>query len=92
MQHLKSDLGTVQAGSVVVVTLKNQANVMLMDSSNYRTYSAGRGGRFTFIGGHAKQSPVRLAVPSTGHWYVAVDLGGASGRVSASVLVEPPIY
>jgi hypothetical protein len=90
VQHLKYDLGNVAAGSVVVVTLNKQANVLLMDSSNYRTYRSGRGGRYRYTGGLAKRSPVRLRVPSTGRWYVAVDLGGGAGRVSASVGVEPP--
>lgn len=90
MQHLRYDLGTLKASSVVVVTLDKQANVLLMDSSNYRTYTSSRGGRYRYTGGLATRSPVRLQVPSTGHWYVAVDLGGAAGRVSASVTVEPP--
>jgi hypothetical protein len=90
MQHLKYDLDTLRAGSVVVVTMKNQANVLLMDAANHRTYSSGRGGRYRYTGGLAKRSPVRLQVPSTGHWFVAIDLGGASARISASVAVEPP--
>jgi hypothetical protein len=90
VEHLKYDLGTLPAASVVVVTLRQQANVLLMDSSNYRTYSAGRGGRYRYTGGLAKRSPVRLQVPNSGHWYVAIELGGASGRIAASVAVEPP--
>lgn len=88
MEHVYHDLGQVQRGSTVVVTLKNRANVMLMDQSNYRAYVAGR--RTRFIGGEARKSPVRLVVPSTGRWYVALDLGGYSGRISSSVRVEPP--
>lgn len=90
MEHFKSDLGTVHAGSTVVVTLKNQANVLLLDASNYRTYSSPRGGRYQYHGGLAKTSPVRLNVPRTGHWFIAIDLGGLAGRIAASVLVEPP--
>ncbi len=36
MEHVKYDLGRVKRGSVVVVTLANRANVLLMDSINYR--------------------------------------------------------
>ena len=34
MEHMKWDLGNVKRGSVVVVTLRNQANVLLIDASN----------------------------------------------------------
>jgi len=37
MQHVKYDLGRVKRGSTVVVTLDKQANVQLMDRSNYST-------------------------------------------------------
>jgi hypothetical protein len=90
VEHLKYDLGTLEAGSVVSVALKHRANVLLMDASNYRIYSAGRGGRFSFLGGEALRSPLRLRVPHLGHWFVALDLGGAAGRISASVSVQDP--
>lgn len=90
MQHIKYDLGQVKQGSTVSVTLGSQANVLLMDSGNYRTYAAARGGRFQFTGGLAKRSPVHLTVPNTGHWYVAIDLGGRSGRVKTGASVLPP--
>jgi len=46
-----------------------------------------RGARF--YGGHATRSPVRLQVPSSGHWYVVVDYGGLPGRGRAGVRVLP---
>lgn len=90
MEHLKKDLGTLKRGATVIVTLRKQANVLLMDSSNYHTYAASRGGRFRFTGGLVKKSPARLTVPSNGHWILAIDLGGGAGRINASVAVEPP--
>ena len=90
MEHLKKDLGQLQKGATVVVTLRQQANVLLLDSSNYRTYAAGRGGRIRYTGGLIKKSPARLTVPSNGHWYLALDLGGATGRINATISVEPP--
>lgn len=89
MEHIKYDLGQLQRGSTVVVTLGSQANVLLMDASNYRTYASGRG-RYRYWGGLAKTSPARLSVPSSGHWFVAVDLGGRAGRVRSGVRVLPP--
>lgn len=88
MEHLRYDLGNLKKGSTVVVTLKNQANVQLMTSSDYNNYKAGR--RFHYHGGRVTRSPFRIAVPSNGHWVVAVDLGGYAGRISASVAVQPP--
>lgn len=87
MDHAKFDLGQLKAGAVVVVTLKNQANVLLMDATNYRAYAAGKRGA-QYYGGLAKTSPRRMPVPRTGHWYVAIDLGGNAGRISADVRVE----
>jgi hypothetical protein len=88
MEHMKFDLGSVKKGAVVVVTLRNQANVLLMNSSEYRSYA--RDARARYIGGLATKSPVRFPVPNDGHWFVAIDLGGAAGRIDASVAVEPP--
>lgn len=69
-----------RAGDVVEVTLSGQANVRLLDSSNFSRYQRGESHRYT--GGLAKVSPYRLAVPSSGHWYVVVDLGGYAGSVN----------
>lgn len=88
MQHLYFDLKQQKKGAVAVVTLDKQANVRLMTASNYRALKAGR--RFSFHGGRATKSPVRIAIPSSGHWFVVVDLGGLAGRVRASVAVQPP--
>jgi hypothetical protein len=83
------DLGRLERGAVVVVDLRgNAANVRLMDAHNYRAFQ--RGGRHKYIGGLAKKSPVRLAIPSSGHWYVTIDMTGLRGSVRTSVSVEPP--
>lgn len=87
MQHVRYDLGQVEKGATVVVSLKSQANVQLMTSSEYNNYKAGR--RYRYHGGRVTRSPFRIVVPSSGHWVVAVDLGGNAGRVAASVAVEP---
>ena len=87
MQFIKHDLGQRISGEIVEVTLSSAANVRLMDSSNFQNYRNGR--RHRYYGGSAKHSPVRLEIPNSGHWYVAVDLGGHSGRVGSSVRVLP---
>jgi hypothetical protein len=82
------DLGSLTGGETVVVTLSGtEANVRLMDDSNFRSYQAGRQHRY--FGGHATRSPVRLGVPNSGHWHVAIDLGGYTGNVRTSIKVLP---
>ena len=68
---------------VIQVTLDKQANVRLMDWSNFEKYR--RGQQHRYYGGHATSSPVRLSPPHQGHWYVVIDLGGYAGTVRASV-------
>lgn len=70
---------------VVEVTLDKQANVRLLDESNFARYK--RRERHTYHGGLAKESPVHLRPPHSGHWHVVVDLGGYAGTVHASVRV-----
>ena len=82
------DLGHLSGGEIVQVTLSGKAaNVQLMDSSNFSSYK--RGKRCRYFGGHAKRSPVRIPVPHSGHWHVAIDLGGYSGTIRSSVNVLP---
>jgi hypothetical protein len=87
LNYLQFDLGHRQRGEVAVITLTSGANVRLMTSSDFSNYKNGR--RHRFIGGLAKRSPVRLQIPTSGHWYVAVDMQGLRGSTRASVQVEP---
>lgn len=87
---IHSDLGFRSAGDVVEITLSGSAaNVRLLDSANFEAYRNARQHRY--IGGLAQQSPVRLRVPSPGHWHVAVDMQGLSGTTRASFRVIPAI-
>ncbi len=85
MNFLHKDLGILSGGEVVEVTLDKAANVRLMHSSNFGSYR--RGGRHHYIGGHITRSPYRVAVPQSGHWHVAVDLGGYAGSIRAGIRV-----
>ena len=81
-------LGHVAKGTVVMVTLHGTAaNVRLMDSTNFNNYKAGR--RHKYQGGLARQSPVRLQVPRSGTWHVAVDMQGLRGSVRSSIRLIP---
>ncbi|MGZ6367241.1 MAG: DUF1883 domain-containing protein [Ktedonobacteraceae bacterium] len=84
MDHLLYEF-SANAGDIVEVTLDHQANVLLLDSSDYSSYKNRR--QFRYYGGLAKRSPFRITVPSSGSWYVVVDLGGYAGRVQCSFRV-----
>jgi hypothetical protein len=80
------DLGQQSTGATVEINLTGtEANVRLLDASNYSAYK--RGDRHSYYGGHYKQSPIRLQVPATGHWFVTVDYGGFAGSGTAAVRV-----
>lgn len=87
MQFIHNDLGQRKRGEIVEITLTSGANVRLMDSSNFNNYRHGK--RHSYIGGLAKRSPVRLQIPSSGRWHVAVDMQGLRGSTTASVRVLP---
>ena len=87
MNFIHNDLGQRRRGEVVEVTLTSGANVRLMDSSNFNNYKNNRRHRYT--GGLAKTSPLRLPIPSSGHWHVAVDMQGLRGSTRASVRMLP---
>ena len=88
MKYLVWDLKQLKRGERVKVTLTgNAANVRLMDSSNYSNYKSGRSHRYA--GGLVTKSPVVLGVPSSGHYYVTVDMQGLRGSTNATVQVLP---
>lgn len=59
MKFTHYDLGYKERGQIVEITLQGSAaNVQLLDSSNFNNYRNGR--QYKYIGGLAKQSPVRL--------------------------------
>ena len=88
MNYTHYNLGHQQRGNVVEVTLSGSAaNVRLLNSSNYQNYRAGR--RHSYSGGLAKRSPTNLTIPSSGTWYLVVDMQGLRGRVKSSIRVIP---
>lgn len=87
MQFIHNDLGQRKKGEIIEVTLTSGANVRLMNSSNFSNYKNGR--RHSYTGGLAKRSPLRLAIPSSGHWHVAIDMQGLRGSTKASIRILP---
>ena len=94
MKYTVYDLGQCHRGERIQVSLQgNAANVRLMDSSNYSSYRSGR--RHRYYGGLVKRSPIVLTVPSSGHWYITIDLAGLAGSVRSSIRRLPaplPVY
>ena len=88
MKYIYKDLGNRQKGELVRFVLKgNSANVKVMTTSNFNNYKNGR--KHTYYGGHTTKSPITIPVPSSGHWYATVDLGGYAGNVNATISVLP---
>lgn len=88
MQFIHHDLGQRSTGEIVEINLSgNAANVRLMDSTNFSSYRNGR--RHRYQGGLAQRSPVRLQIPHSGHWHVAVDMQGLGGNVRSSARILP---
>lgn len=87
-EFLHFDLGHLPQGSVVEVALRNQAFVRIFDESNFGTYE--RTGQA--VGNHvwATRSPHRVEVPRSGHWHLAIDLGGRAGQIHATINVLTP--
>lgn len=79
------DLGNLDRGKVVEVQLSAAANVRLLDSTNYSNYKSGR--KHRYYGGYVTRSPYKITVPSSGHWYLTIDLGGYAGSVKHSARV-----
>ncbi len=75
----------LQHGDTVEVDCDTQANVLLMDDSDYSNYRARRSHHY--YGGFFTHFPARLAPPHSGYWNVVLDLGGSSGTVRHSMRV-----
>lgn len=85
MDHLKYTFFSLEEGDTIEVSLSRAANACLMDLFNYSYYTMGLS--FRYYGGYVTYSPSYITVPYSGTWYLAIDLGGHAGSVSASVRV-----
>jgi hypothetical protein len=78
-------MGRLERGDIVEVSLSNGANVELLDPGNFNRFR--RGEKHTYYGGLATETPFRIQVPRSGHWYVAVHMRGLRGSTRASAAV-----
>ena len=89
MDFQRYQLGSLDRGAIVSVTLSTGANVRLMNSSDLGRYQ--RGEAHSYYGGLANRSPFDIVVPHAGSWYLTVDLAGlAASSVSIGVSVSKP--
>ncbi|WP_262478529.1 DUF1883 domain-containing protein, partial [Acinetobacter bereziniae] len=86
MNFIQYDLGSRKSGEVIEVTLTAAANVRLMQSSDFNNYKNGR--RHSYRGGLVTRSPYLIAIPSSGRWYLTVDMQGLRGRVILPFLID----
>lgn len=87
MQYRYYEYKHLEKGQIIQVELSIAANVRLMSPSNYNNYRNGR--RHSYYGGYVKRSPYKIMVPSSGHWYLTIDLGGYAGTVRHRVSILP---
>jgi hypothetical protein len=66
----------LNAGDLAVVTCTHQANVLLIDDTNFSIYRTRSGGRVTYHGGFYTRMPARIAAPSSGFWNIVLDVPG----------------
>ena len=87
MKYSYYEYKNLEKGQIIQVELSAAANVRLMSPSNYNNYRNGRSHRY--YGGLVKRTPYRMVVPSSGHWYLTIDLGGYAGTVRHRVSILP---
>lgn len=74
--HVCHDLGfqmTTGVNLVVEITLNHAAYAYLVNQQGYQYYL--NGNEFSYHGGYTTESPYRIRIPSSNHWYVIVDNG-----------------
>ena len=88
MDFVHYDLGLLEEGTTVVVSLDVAANVCVLDFANFMYYKMDIS--FMYLGGYITRSPYYVVIPRGGFWHVAIDLGGYEGRIGSSVEIISP--
>ncbi|MGQ8630751.1 MULTISPECIES: DUF1883 domain-containing protein [Agrobacterium] len=81
------DLKELRAGTVIEVSLSAINNVRLMTGANFQRFTELLD--FKYLGGVAKKSPIRLAIPETLHWHLIIDAEGHGALAESSVKMLP---
>ena len=86
MKYWFHDVGIVDSGNVLEITLDYAAHVRIMDFENYHEYKNRR--PYKSISKYITTSPFSIKVPRSSHWFVVVDLEGIPGSVFSEVRVR----
>lgn len=73
----------LNSGDSVIVQCSHRCNVRVMDDINYQLFQSGRD--HYCHGGYYERFPVRITVPSAGHWNVTLDLGGGRANIRYNI-------
>ena len=79
------DIKEQRPGTIVEVSLSAVNNVRLMTAPNFQRFTEVLD--FKYIGGVARKSPIRLAIPESGHWHIVVDMEGHHGQSNSSIRI-----
>lgn len=77
--------GNFKKGDILIITVDRRVNIYLVDSNNFQRYK--NGNSFEYYSSKSASSPYNITVPSTGHWYIVLDLGGGTGILNYSINV-----
>ena len=77
--------GNFRKGDILSIAVDRKVNIYLMNDINFSKYK--NNNSFEYYGGTANNSPYNITVPSTGHWYIVIDLGGGIGILNYSIRV-----
>lgn len=77
--------GNFKKGDILSITFDRKVNIYLMDDINFARYKSEQS--CEYYGGAVNGSPHNIQVPRTGHWYIVLDLGGATGILNYSIKI-----
>ena len=83
MKFMHYEWSHIGPSDIIEITLDKQANVYLLDETNYHKYKNNK--PYTAVGGTQVKTPAHISPPSIGHWHLCVDLAGYVGSVNVGV-------
>ena len=85
MKYWFHDIGVVDEGNILEVTLDKPAHVLIMDDANYEFFKNRQ--TYSSVVNKVTESPYKVKLPRSAHWFVVIDLDGKQGTVASSVKV-----